>query len=168
MISASLRLRLELSEALAGSPHGLGARVVLAIHQEPGAQAISGFGQVFPRAGLSLDILALAKSGSAPGSYYILTCGCAFHECARVNESIDVRHTGSSIVWHIPGGDAGYHVDATILAFCRTAYRDEIARLVALLHTTRPASILCFHTSFESVLASIKSAIDGGAVGTPR
>ncbi len=107
MIRASLHFRLDLTDAGGDPRGGLHAHVALGVLQEQAGGGVSSLGEEFPRANLSLDVVEIANSLSAPGSYYILTCGCGFHECARVYQPIDVRHTRSRIVWHIPGGDAG-------------------------------------------------------------
>ena len=49
----------------------------------------------------AIDYIDLAKSAIAGGDYYILTCGCGYPGCARLDEPIKVTHEADRICWHI-------------------------------------------------------------------
>src|SRR5262245_56282553 len=71
MIHATLRLRLEFDERQSVYPDGLGASVTLVLAPDRAGEPDYDFFAFFPRENLSLDIVALAESLAAPGSYYI-------------------------------------------------------------------------------------------------
>ncbi len=160
MVNAAILLSLTLTDAVGDPRGGLSARVFLTV--EPLRFAAAGTASVpkFPRKGLCLDLVKLAESLTSAGPHYILTCGCGYHICAGLHQPIEVRHEGTTIVWHIPGGDAGYEVPATTFVFDRADYQSEIVRIVALLGSGRPTSITChIHDDFERILVGLERAV---------
>jgi len=158
MVDAAILLRLTLTDAVGDPRDGFSARVYITV--EPLRSAGTHPVATFPQKELCLDIVKLAASLAAPGPYYILTCGCGDHGCAGLHQPIDVQHVGTTIVWHIPGGDAGYEVPPTTFVFERADYQSEIVRIVALLGSGRPTSITChIHNDFVRILAGLERTV---------